>query len=191
MPEKIINISSLLVIMFALLVTTGCAPLTVARNTERPIPIQLRVDDAAYWLEEWYRTIRLPGDQYQAALEAREASFKSHPGPRSRLRLALLLADGKPSGLDLPRALKLVRGLEPEAADSAKALALLLEKRLVSLLSVKKPKPSKTSVKTKNDKEKAELSKELQAAQLRIKELEQQLHDLTEIEQNIQERTKQ
>ena len=188
MPEKIHNNISVLLVVLAALLVNGCAPLTVARNAEKPIPIQLRVDDAAYWLDEWYRTIRLPGDQYKAALEAREASFRSHPGPRSRLRLALLLAEGKPSGLDLPRALKLVKELEPGAADSAKALALLLEKRLAGLLKVKKPKKS---VKVKNHAEKPDLSKELQAARQRIKELEQQLHDLTEIEQNIQERTKQ
>lgn len=195
MPEKCINNSRRWLILAAVILASGCTPLTVSRNSEKPIPVQLRVDDAAYWLDEWYRVIRLPNDQYKAALAAREANFASKPGPRSRLRLALLLAEGKPSGLDRARALKLVKGLEPDAADSTKALALLLENRLASLQKVKKSKASgktsKESEKTSKESGKADTSKDLQAAQARIKELEQQLHDLTAIEQNIQERAKQ
>lgn len=182
------NNSGRWLILALVLLASGCTPLTLSRNSEKPIPVQLRVDDAAYWLDEWYRVIQLPDDQYKTALAAREANFASKPGPRSRLRLALLLAEGKPLGLDRPRALKLVKGLEPGATDSAKALALLLENRLTQLKKVKKPKAPPKPLKESG---KADTSKELQAAQQRIKELEQQLHDITAIEQNIQERATQ
>jgi hypothetical protein len=179
-----------LLIFMATWIVSGCAPITIDRTSERPIPIHLRVDDAAYWLEEWYRAVQLPEEQYKVALEAREADFVSHPGPRSRLRLALLLAEGKASGLNRPRAQKLLKALEVDASGSAKALAGLLGDRLSARKTVKKPKKPKKSKGSKDTKKQDE-SKDLESAKLRIKELEQQLHELTIIEQNIQDRTKQ
>ncbi|MEE9421762.1 MAG: hypothetical protein V3V50_01255 [Gammaproteobacteria bacterium] len=188
MPEKVIlKVLTPLVIFMLAGMLAGCAPITIDRGSERPIPIHLRVDDAAYWLVEWYRAVQLPAEQYKVALEAREADFSSRPATRSRLRLALLLAEGKTSGLDRPRAQKLLKDLEADASGSAKALAMLLENRLSKRLTVKKPKKSKRSTESKKQDE----SMELKSARLRIKELEQQLHELTIIEQNIQDRTKQ
>ena len=191
MPEKVITKALMPFLIFMVVwVVSGCAPITIDRTSERPIPIHLRVDDAAYWLEEWYRAVQLPDDQYKVALDAREADFASHPGPRSRLRLALLLAEGKASGLNRPRAQKLLKALEVDATGSAKALASLLVDKLSERKAVKKSKKPKKSKGSKDTKKQDE-SKDLESARLRIKELEQQLHELTIIEQNIQDRTKQ
>ncbi len=195
MLERILNNHRLCLIFGVAFLANGCAPMTLDRNTQKPIPIQLRVDDAAYWLDEWYRAIQLPVDQYQAALDAREAGFTKNPGPRTRLRLVLLLAEGKPAGLDRPRALALIKGLEPSATNSAKALALLLENKLTSQKTVKISKAprrkSKAAEENSKDSGEMDLNMDLKAAKLRIKELEQQLHDITAIEQNIQERANQ
>jgi hypothetical protein len=180
LPDKTQQFGVLL--LFISLMLPGCSPITVDRNTESPVPVQLRVDDAAYWLEEWLRTLQLPPEQYQQVLDARSTDFANNPGPRSRLRLAMLLAVGKPSGLDREQALKLVRGMETETATkSAKALAALLEIVISQQLLVEKTEGS----------QQMDLKKELTAAKRRIQELERQLHDLTTIEQNIQDRTKQ
>ncbi len=167
----------------------GCTSLTVQHNVDGPVPVQLRVDDAAYWLEEWQRAVQLPIEQYQQTLAARERDFETRPGPRSRIRLALLLAAGKPSARKPGRALELLKGVDRAVASkSAVALADLLQEVLVKQKAAKKPekKPEKKSA-TACD---VDLKKELLAAKARIRELEQQLHELTSIEQNIQERIK-
>ena len=165
------NALYLLVIM-AILV--GCQPVTVQR-VEGPVPVTVRVDDAAYWLEEWHRAITLPEDQLKLARETREQEFARDATVRSGLRLALLLAEGPKAVRDQGRALALLESLDLEnASDSARALAALLrqviEEQQWSADRI-------TELRT--------LGKE---SSTRIEELERQLQELTHIEQTIQQR---
>ncbi len=161
-----------------LLVVSGlaaCQPVTVQRNAEGPVPVTVRVDDAAYWLEEWYRIKDLPADRLQATLLTRQQEFKDAPGPRTRLRLALLLAEGPKPVRDQAQAYRLVKDLDPaRASDSAKALAALLEQVI-------------GEQRWAGDKL-AEQRTKLEKAETRIEELERQLQELTDIEQSIQQR---
>ncbi|TCK17375.1 hypothetical protein DFR30_0604 [Thiogranum longum] len=165
--------SKALIFMVFVLVS-GCAPVTVQR-TDGPVPLAVRVDDAAYWLEEWNRIRDLPDDMLQRTLQTRERDFAKFPTPRSRLRLSLLLAEGPKSVRDQPRALTLLKGLDTSrASDSAKALAVLLEQIVEEQLW------SRDKIN--------ELKSGLKQADTRVEELERQLQELTNIEQSIQQR---
>ena len=165
---------SKLFILLGIVVLAGCQPVTVQR-TEGPVPLAVRVDDAAYWLEEWNRMRDLPEDQLQRTLKTRERNFTNFPSPRSRLRLALLLAEGPKPVRDQSRALVLLRGLDTAAAsDSARALAALLAQIIGEQMWA-------------GDKI-TELRTKLKQADTRVEELERQLQELTNIEQSIQQR---
>ena len=163
-----------LLAFLAFLMLGACQPVTVQRS-EGPVPVAVRVDDAAYWLEEWHRVVQLPEDQLQLTLASREQDFERAPDPRTRLRLALLLAEGPKSVRDQSRALKLLKGLNTEqASDSARALAFLLQQ----IIGEQHWSGDKI----------AELRAKLKQSDARIEELERQLQELTTIEQSIQQR---
>jgi hypothetical protein len=149
--------------------------MTVQREVQGPVPVTLRIDDAAYWLEEWHRSRDLPADELVSLLAVREAEFAEMPGPRTRLRLALLLAEGPRPVRDQARALRLLRHLDSaQASDSAKALAVLLEQ----VIGEQRWASEKL----------AEQRSRIEKAEARIEELERQLQELTDIEQSIQQR---
>jgi len=162
----------LIVIVFMLLI--ACQPMTVQRSSG-PVPVAVRVDDAAYWLEEWQQLIKLPDEQLKLTLEIRRQEFIRSAEPRTRLRLALLLAAGPKPVRDQGRALKLLKGLDMDRADdSARALAALLQQ------NIEEQDWSGDKI--------AGLREKLTQSEARIEELERQLHEFTTIEQNIQQR---
>ena len=164
-----------LLLLLLLVATTGCQPVTVQRSSEGPVPVTVRVDDAAYWLEEWYRAKDLPADQLQQLVHTRRQEFEQAPSARSRLRLALLLAAGPAPVRDQLEAQRLLQGLDRDAGDeSAKALAALLEQMIAEQRwSIDKIGEHRTKI---------------EQASARIEELERQLQELTDIEQSIQQR---
>lgn len=156
---------------------SGCVPLKVAPRESGPVPVEVRVDDAAYWLEEWYRALDATPDAYKDLLAQREQEYTARPDARNTLRLALLLAEGNPSGRNQTRALELLQSLEGTAVNaSTRALATLLRQAVTE----------QRATVDAGEKER----KELKAAKQRVEELERQLQELTSIEQNIQDRTK-
>jgi len=139
------------------------------------VPGAGNMDDEAYWLEEWHRVIELPEDQLLATFETRELEFERSANPGSRLRLALLLAEGPQPVRDQTRGLELLKELDAgQASDSARALAALLQQVI---------EEQRWSI----DKM-TELNQKLEASQAHVEELELQLQELTTIEQNIQQR---
>jgi len=166
---------SRLLVLLLFVSLAACQPVTVQRSDEGRVPVTVRVDDAAYWLEEWYRVRDLPEAQLVEIVASRRQEFEELPGPRNRLRLALLLAEGPAVVRDQAQAQRLLRELDPaEASASAKALAVLLDQVVAEQRwSVAKIAEQKTKI-------------ELNAA--RIEELERQLQELTDIEQSIQQR---
>ncbi|GMQ83542.1 MAG: hypothetical protein BMS9Abin06_0277 [Gammaproteobacteria bacterium] len=152
----------------------ACQPMTVQRSAG-PVPVAVRIDDAAYWLEEWQQLIKLPDEQLKQTLEIRRQAFIRSAEPRTRLRLALLLAAGPKSVRDPGRALKLLKGLDMDRADdSARALAALLQQ------NIEEQDWSGGKI--------AGLREKLTQSEARVEELERQLHEFTTIEQNIQQR---
>lgn len=153
----------------------GCQPMTVQRHEGGPVPVSVRVDDAAFWLEEWNRVRTLPEDQLAQTLEARELDYARDENTRTRLRLALLLAEGPASIRDQSRALMLLKGMDKKSASaSAGALAELLEQVVGEQLWA-------------GDKI-LTMKEDLKQAEARVEELERQLQELTNIEQSIQQR---
>ena len=153
---------------------SACQPLTI-RRVDGPVPVAVRVDDESYWLEEWHRVIALPEDQLVLTFNTRELEFEQSANPKTRLRLALLLAEGPRPVRDQARALKLLAEFDAgRASDSAKALAALLQQVIAEQ-------------RWSNDKMTG-LNRELQDSRMRVEELERQLHELMTIEQNIQQR---
>lgn len=162
-------------IYIVLILIVGCQPMAVQRHEEGPVPVTLRVDDAAYWLEEWQRTMTLPADQVTQAVTLREQEFASSPDPRTRLRLVLLLAEGPQGVRDERRALALLEKLDAaHASPSTLALAALLDQ------VVRKQVVAGDKIAT--------LRQGLNESTERVKELERQLQELTDIEQSIQQR---
>ena len=164
----------LLVIVLGLLVV-GCQSMTVERHPEGPVPLSVRVDDAAFWLEEWARVRGLPEDQLVTTLKARELEYNRDRDTRTRLRLALLLAEGPAPIRDQTRALDLLKAMDAtEASSSALALAALLEQ------VISEQRWAADRIQT--------LKADLKQSQVRVEELERQLQELTNIEQSIQQR---
>lgn len=165
-------------LLFLLLVgmtVMGCQPMTVQTHKEGPVPVSVRVDDAAFWLEEWYRVRGLPEDQLATTLKTRELEYSRDKDTRARLRLALLLAEGPASVRDQSRALMLLKEIDKnQASGSARALAELLEQIIGEQLWA----GDKIST----------LKDDLQQSEARVEELERQLQELTNIEQSIQQR---
>jgi len=161
-------------IFIAIIVLSACQPVTVQHN-EGVVPISLRVDDAAYWLEEWHWASGLPEVQQREILANRERAFQQSATPRNRLRLALLLAEGPGSVRNQRRALELLQGMDmDQVSDSGKALSALLQQVIAEYDWF--------------DDERARLRVNLKESEARVEELERQLQELTTIEQNIQQR---
>ena len=162
-------------VVLSCVVLAACQPITVQHHDEGPLPVSVRVDDTAYWLEEWRQVSRMPETQFKLTLKNREQEFERKPDPRTRLRLALLLATGPAPERDQGRALELLQGMEADgASESALALAALMMQMIdEQLWSADKM---------------TELKGKLGKADTRIDELEQQLQELTNIEQSIQQR---
>ncbi|MDT8387087.1 MAG: hypothetical protein RQ736_06205 [Thiogranum sp.] len=138
-------------------------------------PLTVRVDDVAYWLEQWQRVLALPEDNLQLALQVREDEFARTDNARNRLRLALLLATGPAPVRDQKRASSLLKEIDISTAGGGeKAFAALLEQMIAEQ-------------QWSSDKM-TELKARLSATEARVAELEQQLQELKNIEQTIQQR---
>ena len=160
--------------ILAIIGLSACQPMPV-KDVDCPPPTVVRVDDAAYWLQEWQRAIALPEDRLVQTLTARELEFERSANPRTRLRLALLLAEGPQPVRDQARALELLSEFDAaQASDSAKALAALLTQ------VIKEQRWFSDKV--------DELNRKSKDSQTHVEELERQLRELTTIEQNIQQR---
>ena len=163
-----------LLLVLGIIGLNACQAVTV-NQADSPVPVSVRADDAACWLEEWHRVITLPEDQLVQAFNTRQLEFERSANPETRLRLVLLLAEGPQPVRDQARALELLKELDAEqASDSANALAALLRQ----VLEEQRWLSNKMTG----------LNRDLKDSQMHVDELERQLRELTTIEQNIQER---
>ncbi|VAW81221.1 hypothetical protein MNBD_GAMMA13-353 [hydrothermal vent metagenome] len=156
-------------------VLVACQPMPVYHHREGTVPVSVQVDDAALWLEEWHQVLDLPKDKIALILKSWEADFARSNDPRTRLRLALLLTTGPVPVRDQQRARALIEGMDrAETSETTLALAALLQQIIEEQLW-----SSDRIVELKGE------SRQLNA---RVAELEQQLQELTNIEQSIQQR---
>lgn len=154
----------------------ACQPVSVQRmDSTAPVEAKVADENEAYWLVEWHRVIALPEDQLLLTLKTREFEFEQSANPETRLRLALLLAEGPQPVRDQGRALKLLNGFDArQASASARALAALLKQVI---------EEQRWSI----DKM-GELNRNLKTSRMHVEELKLQLQELTTIEQHIQQR---
>jgi hypothetical protein len=159
----------------------ACQPVVHTRNGEPvtasagPRAIFVVGDDVGAWLAEWKHVVELPEDGVQKALKAREQVYERTADPRDGVRLALLLAQGPKPVRDQSRASKLLKELNMDkAGEGPRALAALLEQ----VIGEQHWAGDKIT----------ELRSKLKDSGTRIEELEQQLQEVTNIEQSIQQR---
>jgi hypothetical protein len=129
------------------------------------------------WLDEVHATRTMTPEQLQQTLEKWEREFRDNPSVANRMRLALLLATGDDVVRDRLRARKLLNRLDTSILSGS-------EQELVAILQQYINDQGK-SIRKINI-----LWEQVTDQNRRIEELEQQLHALTTIEQNIQQRDK-
>ena len=161
----------------ALLMLTACSEFQYYSSTGFA-PVTSKGFGADYWLEEAHETRAMTPEQRQVALKLREQEYSNNPDTSNRLRLALLLAAGNESIRNPERALELLEEIDPEPENAG-------DRELITILRQFIDEQLKTAA-TINDLKKLTKNKNRQ-----IKELEQQLQALTNIEQNIQQRENQ
>jgi hypothetical protein len=161
----------------ALLMLTACSEFQYYSSTGFA-PVTSKRFGADYWLEEVHKTRTMTPEQRQVALKLWEQEYSNNPDTSNRLRLALLLAAGSESIRNPERALELLEGINPEPENAG-------DRELIIMLRQFIDEQLKTEA-TINDLKNLTKKKNRQ-----IKELEQQLQALTNIEQNIQQRENQ
>ena len=161
----------------ALLMLTACSEFQYYSSTGFA-PVTSKGFGADYWLEEAHETRAMTPEQRQVALKLWEQEYSNNPDTSNRLRLALLLAAGNESIRNPERALELLEEIDPEPENAG-------DRELIIMLRQFIDEQLKTTA-TINDLKNLTKKKNRQ-----IKELEQQLQALTNIEQNIQQRENQ
>ena len=161
----------------ALLMLTACSEFQYYSSTGFA-PVTSKGFGADYWLEEAHETRAMTPEQRQVALKLREQEYSNNPDTSNRLRLALLLAAGNESIRNPERALELLEEIDPEPENAG-------DRELIIILRQFIDEQFKAEATINN------LNKQAKNKNRQIKELEQQLQALTNIEQNIQQRENQ
>lgn len=150
-----------------------------------------------HWINELENAKKLPPEQFKQILTAREIEYSNVGDLTSRLRLSLLLLQGQEQFRIPSRALKIMQGADLAQEGHEQAFgAFLLQlaeqqsnpKKVVIIQDSEKPKKGSVVRDSSTHPNQKTYLKEYRAAKARIKELEQQLLEITSIEQNIQER---
>jgi hypothetical protein len=166
-----------ILIVPALLALTACSELRYYSSTGFA-PVTSKGYGADYWLAEVHAVRAMTPEQRQVTIKLWEQEYSNNPDTSNRLRLALLLTTGNESMRNPERALELLEGIDPEPGNAGdRELIIMLRQFIDGQLK------TETTI---NDLKKLTKKKNKQ-----IKELEQQLQALTNIEQNIQQRENQ
>lgn len=156
------------------LVLAACSEFQPLRNTGYA-PVVSRGDGIDYWLTELYNTREMTPEEIRQTVEAWEKELKDDPSAGNHIKLALLLTAGNTPARDPKRARELLDGLLKAPLDTS-------DRELITILrQILDEQDQASSAISKLKKQALQQSR-------RIKELEQQLQALTDIEQNIQQR---
>ena len=168
------GISVVVVPLLFIVALAGCSGLQQVSGYEI-VPVVDRGSDLNSRLEELHETRKLPSGQLETVLALRERDFLDNPSFNNRMNLALLLAAGDKAIQNPARALELLEGVDSMPISAGEQeLVLILKQFLVT----------RAELSEENDA----IYSQLSAQDEQIKELKQQLRDLTTIEQNIQQR---
>lgn len=171
---RIIGVGRLSVLFVLFL--AGCSNLQQTGNYES-VPVVDRGSDLNGHLEELHASREMSPEELNNILAAREQDFLDNPSYDNRMRLVLLLAAGDKAIQDKSRALELLEGIDtiPLSAGEQEMMIILrqfLEEQVEASGKL------------------ASLARQRTEQNQRIEELEQQLRQLTTIEQSIQQRDK-
>jgi len=159
-----------------LLLLAGCSNLQPAGNYEL-VPVVDRGSDLNGRLEELHASREMSPEELNNILATREQDFLDNPSYDNRMRLVLLLAAGDKTVQDNSRALELLEGIDAVPLSAGEQEMMLI---LRQFLEERVEASSKM----------ASLARQRTEQNQRIEELEQQLRELTTIEQSIQQRDK-
>lgn len=129
------------------------------------------------WLAELHETRGMSPEMLLETRDTWEKEFKKNPSVNNRMRLVLLLAVGKDPVRDRNRAIGLLEDVDFSLTDD-------IDQEFVNTLHQFLDEQDRTR------SEKIILIQQVTEQSQRIDELEQQLHALTAIEQNIRQREK-
>lgn len=162
---------------FALFVLalTACSEFQ-PQNSTVYVPVVSREYNIDYWLVELHNTRAMTPDELRQTVKAWEQEIHDDPSTYNRIKLTLLLTVGDTSVRDLKRAQELLDGLDPVPDNTSDRELITILRQIIDELSQAYFEISK-------------LKKQAGNQSLRIEELEEQQRALTDIEQNIQQRS--
>ena len=167
----------IILIIPALLMLTACSEFQYYSSTGFA-PVTSKGYGADYWLAEAHATRSMSPEQRQVTVKLWEQEYNNNPDTSNGLRLALLLAAGDESMRDPEYALEILDWIDPDLEnDGDRELVIILRQFIDEQLK------AEASIK--------DYRKQIKKNNIQIKELEQQLQALTNIEQNIQQRENQ
>ncbi|MEN8106573.1 MAG: hypothetical protein ABFS22_01040 [Pseudomonadota bacterium] len=135
-------------------------------------PVSTR-SGADYWLGQLHSTRGLPPAELQDVLTSWEDEFRYNPNTSNRIKIALLLAYSDKPVRNIKRARQIMVNIDTATIEPGdRELVTILQQHIKASQEI-----DTLSGRTRQDKK-------------RIEELEQQLLDLTSIEQTIQQRDK-
>lgn len=161
----------------ALLMLTACSEFQYYSSTGFA-PVTSKGYGTNYWLAEAHATRSMSPEQRQVTVKLWEQEYNNNPDTSNGLKLALLLAAGDESMRNAEQALEILEWIDPDLEnDSERELVIILRQFIDEQL-----KAAATS---------KDFRMQIKKNNIQIKELEQQLQALTNIEQNIQQRENQ
>ena len=161
----------------ALLILTACSEFQYYSSTGFA-PVTSKGYGTNYWLAEAHATRSMSPEQRQVTVKLWEQEYNNNPDTSNGLKLALLLAAGDESMRNAEQALEILEWIDPDLEnDSERELVIILRQFIDEQL-----KATATS---------KDFRMQIKKNNIQIKELEQQLQALTNIEQNIQQRENQ
>ena len=167
----------IILIVPALLILTACSEFQYYSSTGFA-PVTSKGYGTNYWLAEVHATRSMSPEQRQVTVKLWEQEYNNNPDTSNGLKLAMLLAAGDESVRDPEHALEILEWIDPDLDnDGDRELVIILrqfiDEQLAAAATIK------------------DFSQQIKQNNVQIKELEQQLQALTNIEQNIQQRENQ
>ena len=167
----------IILIVPALLMLTACSEFQYYSSTGFA-PVTSKGYGTNYWLSEVHATRSMSPEQRQVTVKLWEQQYNNNPDINNGLKLALLLTAGDESMRNPERALEIIEWIDPDLENDG-------DRELVIILRQYIDEQFKAAATIKD------LRKQIKKNNIQIKELEQQLQALTNIEQNIQQRENQ
>ena len=171
------RIKSIPLIAAAFFLLTACSEFQYYSSTGFA-PVTSKGYGADYWLEQLHEIRTMTPEERLVAYELWEQDYIKNADTNNSIKLALLLAAGDESMRNPEQSLEIIEWIDPDLEnDGDRELATILRQFIDEQLE------AAATIK--------DFIKQIKQNNIQIKELEQQLQALTNIEQNIQQRENQ